>query len=203
MHVDHVADLLQHCWFPFGIQQVELSPTGGIYQLGSSDASLEVPHGAIDGKITIQFGIALHGPFAVPSGYYQTSVSVYLFFGDAATLNKPVTLYLSHWCLGRKLKFAKSSHLFQEGDMTYKFDVMESGVFHEQKRIGSLQIEQPHTIYTILMEEGEQALCYTLLLEDRPLKKDNQQFVLLVLYFSHSWIQVNNSLHVILCICHQ
>ena len=170
---------------------MELSPSGGTYQLGSPDASLEVPHGAIAEKTTVQFGLALHGSFIVPSGYCQASVSVYLFFEDKATLTKAVTLHLRHWCLGSKLKFAKSSHDLEEGDTTYRFEVVESGVFHEQKCIGSLQIEQPQTIYTILMEEGEQTLCYTMLLQEQALRRDNQQFVLLVLYFSQEWIKVS------------
>ena len=185
---DHVADLLQHCWFPFGIDQVELSPAGGIYHLGSSDASLEVPQGAIDEKLIVQFGIALHGPFIIPKGYSHASVSVYLFFGDTAALSKPVILHLSHWCLGNKLKFAQSTHLLNS-DMMYIFDVMESGVFQEQKHCGSLQIKQPQTIYTILMEEGEQTACYAMLLE-RPPSRDSQQYTLLVHYYSSTWIQV-------------
>ena len=187
--VDHVADLLQHCWFPFGIQQVELSPTGDIYHLGHSDASLEVPHGAIDAHIVVQYGVALHGPFVVPDGYCQASVSAYLFFGDMTTLSKPVTLHLSHWCMGNELKFARSSHHLRDADKAYVFDVVENGVFLEQKHSGSLQIEQPHTIYTILMEEGEQVSCHAMLLE-RPPSRDSLQYSLLVHFYSRTWIQV-------------
>ena len=191
LYIDHVADLLQHCWFPFGIEQLELSPMGGTYRLGCSDASLEVPQGAIDEQLIVQFGIGLHGPFVIPKGYCQASVSVYLLFGDTAGLIKPVTLHLAHWCLGSKLKFAQSSHLLNK-DATYVFDVTESGVFHERKQSGSLQIRQPQTMYTILMEEGEQALCYAMLLEKAP-SRDSQEFALLVHYYSNSWIQVRTS----------
>ena len=138
-----------------GIKQICISPDGGTFKLGSGDASLKFPEGAVKKETLVRYAIILHGPFIFPAGYKPGSVVVYLNT-DGATLMKPFLLLLSHWCIreegddGDTLKFLRAPHTLKAGQHKYMFDEQEEeSDFTTCTNVGFLTIRGPQCLYCV------------------------------------------------------
>ena len=77
--------LKELCYMATGIHNLHVGPGGGTFTLGCSDATLEVPRGALERETSVHYAIILHGPFVFSIGYKPGSVVVYVNM-DGATL---------------------------------------------------------------------------------------------------------------------
>ena len=134
-----------------GIKQLVIGPYGGKFTLGSGDAALEFPPGAVVKETSVRYAIILHGPFVLPAGSTLGSVVIYLNM-DGAALLKPVLLYLSHWCAREEgddedtLKFATAPHSLPEGQQYYDFEEQEEADFTTHTNVGVLKILEPQCL---------------------------------------------------------
>ena len=149
------ARLQQLCYMATGIKLLLVSAKGGRFTLGSGDASLEFPPGAVKKETSVRYAILLHGPFVFPAGYKPGSVVVYLNM-DGATLLKPVLLCLSHWCIKEdgddedSLKFISATHRCKEGQQLYAFEEEEEEAdFATRTNVGVLTIRDPHCLFCV------------------------------------------------------
>lgn len=144
------------CYAPFGIKDLTLTSDGGTFSLGSSDASLKVPPGAVKKKSTIRYAILLHGPFGLPPGYRAVSVVVYLNLSKT-TLLQPIFLLLSDWCEKRysteqyELRFFSAPHELKGEKMLYQFNPLRNA---DHQNENELRITESKTLYTKVLKEG-------------------------------------------------
>ena len=139
-----------------GIKQILIGPDGGTFTLGSGDAYLEFPSGAVEKETSVRYAIILHGPFVLLAGYKLGSVVVYLNM-DGATLKTPVLLFLSHWCIRKEgddedtLKFLRAPHTLEAGHKLYVFQEQEErkADFTTHTNIGVLTIQEPQCLYCV------------------------------------------------------
>ena len=148
------------CYLSSGIKRLRIGPDGGTFTLGSGDASLEVPRGALKKKTSVRYAIILHGPFVFSPGYKPGSVVIYLNM-DEATLAKPVYLSLSHWCSREEvnvntLKFLQAPHVAEAGKM-YLFKELEGDDFTIRANVCILTIPKPQCLYCVEMKVEEVA----------------------------------------------
>ena len=188
------------CYLPTGIQQLSISPDGGSFTLGSGDASLEFPSGAVVKETAVHFAIILHGPFVFPAGYNLDSVVVYINM-DGATLVKPVRLSLSHWCSrekegGRSLKFLRAPHVPGAGKK-YLFKELEEGDFTTHANVGILSIPEPQCLYCVKMNEEEIARYNALKFQRYEKSGSPLCFRIQLTCDSKEW----NKVCVIVCVC--
>ena len=87
-YVDDEVVLQWLCKMATGKKELHVGPCGGTFVLGSGDATLEFPPGAIAEETSVRYAVIPHG----------RSVVVYLNM-EEAILRKPVLLHLSHWCI--------------------------------------------------------------------------------------------------------
>ena len=152
--------LQQLCYMATGLKQLLVSPDGGTFKLGSGDASLEFPPGAVVKGTSVRYAIILHGPFVFPAGHNLGSVVVYLNM-DGATLMKPVLLYLSHWCIKGEgddtdaSHFATAPHTLLEGQDHYLFEEQEKADFTTHTNVGILKILQPQCLHCVKGKPGK------------------------------------------------
>ena len=150
------ALLQQLCYMATGIKQLLVSTDGGRFTLGSGDASVEFPPGAVEKETSVRYAIILHGPFVFPAGYKPGSVVVYLNM-DGATLKKPVLLFLSHWCIREEgddkdtLKFLRAPHTLEAGQQKYVFQEQEEQKvdFTTHTNVGVLKIQDPQCLHCV------------------------------------------------------
>ena len=148
------ASLEKLCYITTGIEQLLVSPVGGKFTLGSGDATLEFPPGAIMKETFIRYAIIVHGPFVLPAACELASVVVYINM-DGATLVKPVLLYLSHWCIKKEgdddesLRFATAPHSLPIGQQCYKFEEQEEADFITHTNVGILKISEPQCLHCV------------------------------------------------------
>ena len=146
--------LKELCCLATGIQQVCVGPDGGNFTLGSGDASLEFPAGAVVKETAVRYAIILRGPFVFLAGYKLGSVVVYINM-DGATLAKPVLLYLSHWCVREEgddedtLRFATAPHTLQGGQQYYDFEEQGEADFTTHTNVGILKILEPQCLHCV------------------------------------------------------
>ena len=147
--------LEQLCYMVTGIKQLLISPDGGTFTLGNGDVSLKFPPGAVQKDIHIRYAIILHGPFVFPAGFKPGSVVVYINM-DGATLEKPVQLFLSHWCIREEtddeetMKFVRAPHLLESGKKEYAFEeVEEEEDFTTHASMGVLTIREPQCLFCV------------------------------------------------------
>ena len=145
--------LQQLCYMATGIKHLLVGPDGGTFTLGSGDATLKFPPGAVEKDIFIHYAIILHGPFVFPAGYKQGSVVVYINM-DGAILTKPIQLLLSHWCVREEdgketLKFVHAPHTLEAGQEKYTFEEEEEADFTTRADVGILTIREPHTLFCV------------------------------------------------------
>ena len=136
------------------IKQLLIEDGGGTFTLGSGDATLEFPLGAVKEQTPLHYAIILHGPFVFPEGCKPGSVIVYINM-NGATLLKPAQLTLSHWCSREKgdentLKFIHAPHSLEAGKQTYSFneedDEADFTIFGDK---GVLTIREPNCLYCV------------------------------------------------------
>ena len=143
-----------------GIKQLLVGPDGGTFVLGSGDATLEFPEGAIVKETSVRYAIILHGPFVFPAGHNLVSVVVYLNM-EGAILMKPVLLYLSHWCIRKDgddaedLMFATAPHTLMEGQEHYQFKEQGEADFITRTNVGILKILEPRCLHCVKGKPGE------------------------------------------------
>ena len=137
-----------------GINQLVVGLEGGSFILGSGDASLEFPPGAVEKKIVVHYAVILHGPFVFPAGYKPGSVVVYINM-DGTTLMKPIKLLLSHWCIKEEgddkntLKFISAPHSLEAGQQKYAFEEEEEEADFTHTNVGVLTIQNPHCLFCV------------------------------------------------------
>ena len=148
---------------PTGIKQLLIGPDGGKVILGSGDASLEFPSGAVAKETFVRYAIILHGPFVFPSGYKPGSVVIYLNM-NGATLVKPVLLYLSHWSITKKgddkdvLKFLRAPHTLEKGQQTYVFEEhKQESDLTTRTNVGVLTIQEPQCLHCLVTGDATTA----------------------------------------------
>ena len=189
------AALQELCYTASGIKQIIVTCEGGRFPLGSGDATLEVPPGAVRQQTLIHYAIIFHGPFVFPTEYKPASVVVYLNL-DGATLVHPVLLHLSDWCvtddmdvekLQDKLMFVRATHVMQE-DQKYYFSALAK---EDTLNSGTLQIRKPQCLYSKVHKEGLDGLKewyqVTPFLKE---EKDCFRCRILFTWFSPSWREV-------------
>ena len=138
-----------------GIKELLIGPCGGTFVLGSGDATLEFPPGAIEKETSVKYAVILHGPFVFPAGHNLVSVVVYLNM-EGAILMKPVLLYLSHWCILKNgddaddLTFATAHHTLMEGQEDYQFEEEQGEAdFITHTNVGILKILEPRCLHCV------------------------------------------------------
>ena len=141
-----------------GIKQQLITPDGGTFTLGSDDAVLKFPPGAVMKKTSVHYAIILHGPFVFPAGYQPGSVVVYINM-DGAILMKPAQLLLSHWCSREgedddALKFVKAPHTLR-GQKWYEFEEQEEADFTTHSNVGILKIAEPQCLHCVKGKIGK------------------------------------------------
>ena len=138
-----------------GFKQLHISPDGGTFILGTGDATLEVPLGAVEKETSVRYATILHGPFVFTSGHKPVSTVLYINM-DGATLLKPVYLLLSHWCVREEdgkeaLKFVHAPHTLEAGQQNYTFEECEEeeADFVTRVNVGVLTIRKPHCLFCV------------------------------------------------------
>ena len=136
-----------------------IGPDGGTFTLGSGDASLVFPPGAVEKETAVRYAMILHGPFMFSLGYIPVSVVVYINM-EGAILMKPIQLLLSHWC-NRKvgddednLKFAIAPHTLGKGQEYYEFGKQLGGDFTTHSNLGILEISKPQCLHCVRGKPG-------------------------------------------------
>ena len=184
------------CYAPFGIRELTVTSDGGTYSLGSSDASLKVPPGAVKKKSTIRYAIILNGPFALPTGYRAVSVVVYLNLSKT-TLQQPIYLFLSDWCEKRytreqyPLMFFRASHELKGEKMQYQFTPVPNAD-HQNGDI--LKIIEPKTLYAKVLKEGHEVHDLYCMMPIQKLDAAENCFRIRILFIwsSDSWREVGH-----------
>ena len=192
--------LKELCYLATGIQQLRIGPDGGNFPLGSGDASLEFPLGALKKETAVHFAIILHGPFMFPAGCKLGSVVVYINM-DGATLVKPVCLNLSHWCSrekegGSSLKFLRAPHVPGTGKK-YLFNEQDEGDFTTHANVGILTISEPQCLYCVKMNDEEVARYNALTFQRYEQSGSPLYFRIQLTCNSKQW----NKVCVIVCVC--
>lgn len=170
--------------------------------MGTEDASLEFPPGAVATETAVRYAIILDGPFEFPPSYRLASVVVYLNLGTAV-LVKPIYLSLADWCERKahmdseELMFMRAPHVLKEGkERKYQFsehamqntDVMSVDV---------LQIGESQCLYAKLLQDGrgvKEWFCAS------PLHKIEDRFLrvrVLFTWLSDTWIKVSFFFHLL------
>ena len=151
--LDDEVLLQQLCYMATAVKQLIIGPDGGTFTLGSGDASLVFPPGAVEKETAVRYAIILHGPFMFSPGYIPVSVVVYINM-KWAVLMKPIQLLLSHWC-NRKvgedednLKFAIAPHTLSKGQKYYEFGEQLGGDFTTHPNVLASWRFQSHSACT-------------------------------------------------------
>ena len=145
---------LTHC----GIDQLTIHPSGGIFCLGSGDATLIVDEGTVKMETIVRYAVILHGPFVYSAGYKPASVVVYLNL-EGANLLKPLKLTLKHWCkpveVSGALKLLRAPHTTGEMEnFRYIFHEVQGVLLHNT---ATFTISEPQCLYCVEMEKESQA----------------------------------------------
>ena len=183
------------CYAPFGIKELIVTPNGGNFSLGSRDASLEVPPGAVEKKTPIRYAIILNGPFVLPTGYRAVSVVVYLNL-SRTTLLQPIFLLLSDWCEKRysteqyELRFFSAPHEIKGEKRQYEFSSL-GNADHEDADV--LRISESKTFYVKVLKEGRGVHELYCMMPIQKLEVPENCFRIRILFFwsSDSWREVS------------
>lgn len=181
-----------------GIKQLHIGPYGGTFTLGSGDASLEFPSGAVEKDIFVRYALILHGPFMFPTGYKPGSVVLYINM-DGAVLMKPVRLFLYHWCSREEedakdaLQFCSAPHSVQVGQKYYKFEEQEGADFSTMPNSAILSITEPQCLKCVRMKEKKLALYNALCFQKYKVDVGTLLFKIQFMCNSPSWNKVCNA----------
>lgn len=169
--------LKELCWFPFGVQNVEVGPEGGQFFLGAhqpvdsrqsidSYTYAEVPAGAVEeGKtVYIDCGITPNGPFSLPDGFKLCSMVVYLSV-QGAKLRKPMILHIPHWvsvasvqttnsAKGALLRCCWAPHILEDGQKTFEFSCLEEEKYTMTSRAGEILVNGENCLFANIIQMG-------------------------------------------------
>ena len=191
----HEADLQELCYIPFGIKAFTVTPEGGTFRLGTNDASLEFPPGAVEKETPVCYAIILHGPFELPAGYRPASVVVYLNLG-ATYLVQPISLTLADWCQKKphmdqkELMFVQAPHVLKDGQYQFSKHALQNKDFIS---VNVLQIGESKCLYAKVFEEGhrvQELFCASPL---HQIEETCLRVRILFTWFSYTWIKVSFS----------
>ena len=207
------AALVDLCWIPFGIQSQSVGPEGGKLSLEPSAGGmggreggtilLEVPPGAVSPAESVDVRSALipDGPFTLPEGYQLGSMVVYLYY-DGRRLTKPCTLSLPHWYGGEDqvrdgLSFAMAPHTLKEGESVYHFELLEEGMFAEQRQCGVHEISGHCTLFAVVFKVKASSLYYASLwtrqVGGAVIADNAMESKVVITYAYREWIEVGSN----------
>ena len=179
-----------------GIKELLVGPYGGTFVLGSGDATLEFPPGAIVKETSIRYAVILHGPFVFIAGHNVVSVVIYLNM-KGANLMKPVLLYLSHWCIWKDgddaddLTFATAPHTLMEGQEHYQFEEEHGEAdFITRTNVGILKIFEPRCLHCVKGKPGEIAMYRAITFTKYIIPEETLLFRIQFMYDSEEWNKV-------------
>ena len=190
------------CWLPLGVQSQSVGPEGGKLCLQPSVGEeegqtvlLEVPPGAVNPSesVEVRSAVITDGPFTLPEGYQLGSTVVYINC-NGRLVSKPFKLLLPHWYGGEEhikdgLSFAMAPHTLKEGECVYQFELVEGGMFEEQRQCGVLQLSGHCTVFAAVFKVKAISLYYASLWTHQVDGTDMRSKV--VITYAHSvWIQV-------------
>ena len=119
---------------------------------------LEVPLDAINPAkcMEVRSAIIPDGPFTLPEGYQLRSMAVYINY-DGRRVTKPLRLVLPHWYGGEDhvhdgLSFAKAPHTLIKRERLYHFELVDGGMFDEQRQCGVLQLSGHSTVFAMVFK---------------------------------------------------
>ena len=191
----HEADLQELCYIPFGIKTFTVTPEGGTFRLGTNDASVEFPPGAVEKETSVRYAIILHGPFELPAGYRPASVVVYLNLG-ATSLRQSIYLTLTDWCQKKphmdqeELMFVRAPHIPKDGQYQFSMHALRNTDFIS---VDVLQIGESKCLYAKMFEEGrgvQELFCASPL---HQIEETCLRVRILFTWFSYTWIKVSFS----------
>ena len=194
--------LQQLCYMTSGFKQLHIGPDGGTFTLGSGDATLEVPIGALRKEILVRYAIILHGPFVVSAGYTLSSTVIYLNM-DGAILVKPVQLAISHWCSKAEgddedvLHFLQAPHTLEAGQQKYIFEEQEEGDFCSHSYRGILSISAPQCLYCVETKVNTTAWYSAITFFQYIPPEDTLLFKIQIMCDSLEWNEVSNRVAVV------
>ena len=212
--LDSEKVLDQLCWFPFGLQRIEVGAGGGKFVLdtstpttptvGSEDCSdnsvyIEVPPNAIepDETLSIHYGVTPDGPFIFPKGYKLCSVAVYIFT-LGPSLKESLTLHIPHWCCedstptnGREdalVKSCWSPHTLKRDQEMFEFSFVEDYI--AMNGANDIQICGKKCLFAdVISEDVEESYqCHVFVDEVINLTR---QLLILVTFESRTWRRVS------------
>lgn len=164
-----------------------------MFRLGTDDASLEFPPGAVENETSVRYAIILHGPFEFPAGYRPASVVVYLNLGKSLLL-QPIYLTLADWCHKnahrdkKDLVFARAPHEGKAGKYQFSMHALQNTDFVS---IDVLQIAESKCLYSKLLQEGcglQERFCASAF---HMMKEYSLDVRVLFTWFSETWIMVS------------
>ena len=127
---------------------------------------LEVPPGAVHPleSVEVRSAIIPMGSFTLPEGYQLGSMVVYINY-DGRLVSKPFNLHLPHWYGGDDhirdgLSFAMAPHTLKEGERVYHFELVDGGMFEEQRQCGVLQLSGHCTVFAAVFKVKASSLYY-------------------------------------------
>ena len=197
------ALLQQLCYMATGIKQLFIGPDGGTFKLGSGDASIEFPPGAVLKETPVRYAIILHGPFVFPAGYKPGSVIVYLNIRGASLKKTPVLLYLSYWSIKEEgdeegtLKFLRAPHTLKAGQQKYAFEEQEAKDtdFTTHASLGVLKIWEPQCLYCVEAKEEKMAKYNAVTFSQYIPSQETLLFRIQLMCDSLEWNKVRTYLH--------
>ena len=187
--------LQQLCYMGSEIEQLCIGPDGGTFTLGSGDASLYVPIGAVEKEILIRYAIILHGPFVFSAGYTLSSAIIYLNM-DKAILVKPVQLAISHWCSRAEeddedaLHFLQAPHSLEAGQQKYIFEEQKEGDFCTHSQRGIFSISAPQCLHCIETKVNTTAWYSAITFSRYIPSEDTMLFRIQIMCDSREWNEV-------------
>ena len=212
--LDSEKVLDQLCWFPFGLQRIEVGPSGGIFILDTSTPTMptveskhcsdnsvyiEVPPNAVepDETLSIHYGVTPDGPFIFPKGYKLCSVAVYIFT-LGASLKESLTLHIPHWCSEDStqtnaredalVKSCWSPHTLKRDQQMFEFSVVEDYI--PMNGANDIQICGKKCLFANVISEDVEESYQCHVFEDEVINL-TRQLVILVTFESPIWRRVS------------
>ena len=182
-----------------GIKQLLITPAGGTFTLGSGDASLEFPPGAVAMESSIHYAIILDGPFEFPTeGCQLASVVVYINM-DGVVLLKAAELLLTHWCSKEEsddedvLKFLTAPHTLEAEQKYYEFEEQEEADFTTHAHAGILKIAEPKCLHCVRGKIGKIARYRAASFTQYVISKNTLLFRIQLMCDSQEWNEVGRN----------
>ena len=137
-----------------GVECQECGPQGSIIDLKEHGIRINIPCGAIDRKVEMEFAVCLTGPFKFPANKRPVSPILWICTReDIMKFNKPIEVILPHIFpeLSKQeiaeldLSFVKADHskdysIIDDGSKSYSFSEIERSDSHLQGGYGILNL---------------------------------------------------------------